>query len=465
MKPDRPRLLRIRTAIFGVYVAASALGFAVMVGLVLRDVRLRYVESMRRTLGDTAQFLGAFVAEDPSAGADWARRLATLPPQAHLLRVFAADASGRVVYDSAGARDVGAVYAWTVQGEPEAYPPRDATVSNAAAATSELCVAAVVRRDGAVLGWVGVGRPLATVVDAIREARWRLGAWLVGLALVMTAAGWWIASKLTHSLERLTDYALAVRDGRPATPPHSRAREVAALGRAFEEMRVALEGKAYVERYTQALAHEFKAPLSSIRGAAELLAENPPEADRQRFLANLRAESERLQQIVERLLELAALESRRPGTALAPVELAALAREVVDAKQGLAAARGVRCSVRAPAPVAVRGEAFLLAQGLGNLVQNAIEFTPAGGTVTLTVSVTAGRATVTVEDSGPGVPDYALTRVFERFYSLPRPDTGRKSSGLGLSIVREIGRLHGGEVALENRAEGGARATIWFPPA
>ena len=78
--------------------------------------------------------------------------------------------------------------------------------------------------------------------------------------------------------------------------------------------------------------------------------------------------------------------------------------------------------------------------------------------------IEAGRALVIVEDNGPGVPDFARERVFERFYSLPRPDTGRKSSGLGLSIVHEIARLHGGEVTLENRdGGGGARAVFSVP--
>ena len=75
----------------------------------------------------------------------------------------------------------------------------------------------------------------------------------------------------------------------------------------------------------------------------------------------------------------------------------------------------------------------------------------------------AAEAIVTVEDTGSGVPDYALPRIFDRFYSLPRPDTGRKSSGLGLSIVREVARLHGGAATLDNRVGGGARAELWLP--
>lgn len=454
--------MKIRTAIFGVYVTASAVGFAAMMALVMRDVRLRYVESMRRTLGDTAAFLGVFVAQDMPGDDGWPKKLATLPPNADLLRVFACDPAGRVVFDSAHSRDVGKIYGWPMRGGGR-VASENYTVSNVAEVDGELRVATPVRRDRELVGWVGVGRPLATVTRGVSEARaallWSLGS----IAAVMVAAGWWISTRLTHSLERLTEYALAVRDGRPVSPPASRAHEVAALGRAFEEMRAALEGKAYVERYTQALAHEFKAPLSSIRGAAELLAENPPEPDRGRFIANLRAESDRLQLIVDRLLDLAALESRRAGSAIIEVDLAGALREVHDAALAAATARRIRISLEAPAVLHVRGEKFLLVQSMSNLVQNALDFTPPGGAVVLALRVEGARAVITVADSGSGVPDYALDKIFDRFYSLPRPDTGRKSSGLGLSIVREIARLHRGEVALTNRAEGGACAVLSLP--
>jgi len=228
---------------------------------------------------------------------------------------------------------------------------------------------------------------------------------------------------------------------------------------------VALEGKAYVERYTQALAHEIKAPLSSIRGAAELLAENPPSPDRERFVANLCAESDRLRQIVDRLLELASLEARRAGMAHQNIELETVVRDAHAAALGTAASRRVRLSCAVKSNVTVRGDSFLLAQALGNLIQNALEFSPEGGSVSIELVPEGRRAIVIVDDDGPGVPEYALARVFERFFSLPRPDTGRKSSGLGLSIVGEIARLHGGAVRLENRATGGARAIFLLPSA
>lgn len=453
--------MRIRTAIFGVYVGASAIGFVILMAVVLRETRLRYTEAMRRTLGDTAVFLAAFAAEGDTTRENWPQRFRALPEQAQLLRVFASDPEGRVVFDSA-ARDVGRVYDWPMRGGGP-YASEHYTVSNVAQVDGELRVRAAVRRHGELWGWVGVGRPLATLAEGITRARTQLLWYALSIAAAMVAAGWWIASRLTQSIERLTAYAQAVRDGRSEPPPDSRAAEVAELTRAFEEMRRTLEGKAYVERYTQALAHEFKAPLSAMRGAAELLGEDMPREDQARFLANLRAETERLQRIVDRMLELSTLEARTPGAGFREVELGTVLTDVVAQAIRAAELRRVRVTCERTGEARLRGDGFWLGQAVGNLVQNAVEFSPEGGEVTVRMEPGADAVTITIDDQGPGVPAYARERVFERFYSLPRPQTGRKSSGLGLSIVREVVRLHGGDVQLDNRPAGGARATLRLP--
>ena len=279
----------------------------------------------------------------------------------------------------------------------------------------------------------------------------------------MIVAGWWIAAKLTHSLERLTAYARDVRDGRPAAPVQSRAKEIAELSRAFEEMRDALEGRQHVERYTQTLAHEVKAPLAAIRGAAELLDEGMPAEQRTKFLGNIRTEAARIQRIIDRLLELSSLEARKQLRQTETLSATKLATEAADVVRPAAAARGITLQVVSGGEVAVRGETVLLREALVNLLQNAVEFSPSGGEVTLTIDATAGRVAFVVDDRGPGVPDYALPRVFERFYSLPRPGTEKKSTGLGLALVKEIAHLHGGEVSLANHEGGGARAEFWVP--
>jgi len=452
--------VRIRTAIFAVYVGASALGLAVVMTLVLRDVRLRYVESMRRVMGDTAAYLAAYVAPT-SSGEDWKRRLETLPSRSDLLRVFACDVDGRVIFDTAGL-DLGKTYRWPMTGGGPAAS-ENYTVSNVAEVDAELRVAARVKRGDQFLGWVGVGRPLATVTEGVSAARWRLAGMIGAISLVMVVAGWWIAARLTRSLERLTVYAQQGRDGRAPAPPASRATEIAALTLSFEEMRDTLEGRKHAERYTQTLAHEIKAPLAAIRGAAELMDEEMPLEDRTRFLANIRGESARIQGIVERLLELSSLEARKSLQQTERLDSAALMAEAAAVLRPAFEARRVGLKVVGGAGGSLRGERVLLREALVNLLQNALDFAPAGSAVTLRSDADNGRMVFAVEDTGPGVPDYALTQVFERFYSLPRPDSGRKSTGLGLALVREIAHLHGGDAALNNRPDGGAVATLWVP--
>jgi two-component system sensor histidine kinase CreC len=210
----------------------------------------------------------------------------------------------------------------------------------------------------------------------------------------------------------------------------------------------------------------MKSPVAAIRGAAELLHEEMPAERRAKFLANIQAEARRLQNIIDRLLALSALESRKKLDHPATIRIADLAKAVCAQLQPTSEARGVRLELVCNGEPEVLGEAFLLESALHNLLQNAIDFSPEGGVIHIRVATDAGErnAEVTVEDEGCGIPDYALPRLFERFYSLQRPDTGRKSSGLGLCFVREAVMLHRGTILVENRADiSGARATLRLP--
>ncbi|MBW8313540.1 MAG: two-component system sensor histidine kinase CreC, partial [Hydrogenophaga sp.] len=283
--------------------------------------------------------------------------------------------------------------------------------------------------------------------DRILHWSWGLLGFSLAIGLLFT---WWMAS----SLSRLRGYANAVARGERAELPRmgrlSGNTEFSDLAQAVERMRLKLEDKAYVENYVHTLTHELKSPLAAIRGAAELLQEPLPEAERERFAANIQRQTERLQQLIDRLLALADVEQMRGPGAVEPVDLAALTRELLHTAEPRTRRKRLRTVDELGEGGVVQGNRFLIAQALQNLLDNAIDFSPQGGALTLRLQRDGGQLNWSVRDQGPGVPDYAIGRIFERFYSLPRSDTQDKSSGLGLCLVKEVSDLHGGEVRVEN---------------
>ncbi len=471
--------MAIRTRIFLVYLLLVGGGAWYLVGWAMNSVRPRYLESMEESLVDAANlFAAAAEAEAVREGrmeVDKLRRLFDPAYERKLdariyrlhkadidLRIYVTNRAGMVIYDSQSGHDEGKDFSgWrdvrlTLAGQ---YGARGSRAAPGNDASLVIYVAAPIHADDRIIGCLTVGKPTRYINELVVVARRRiLWAGLAG-GILIVLTGFAFSVWLTTPIEKLTAYARAVRDGRPAKLPRLAGREVTTLQTAFDEMREALEGKKYIERYTQTLTHEIKAPLSAIRGAAELLIEpGMPPDQRARFLANIQRESARIQQLIDKLLQLSALEARKEPGPVEPVELCALARTVIDSLAGTLHARRLNIDLQSPTPVIVQGERFLLTQALANLLQNAAEFSPVGATITISITCHDNQTAVEVEDTGPGLPDYARDKVFERFYSLPRPDTGAKGTGLGLSFVREIAHLHRGEATLENRPSCGCRA-------
>ena len=456
--------MRIRTVIFGTYSIASAVGLAVLMRFVLAEVRPRYVSSLERTMQESAHLVAAALATRSSE--DWAEVFTEMSHSPIGIRLQIENAQAQLLFDSQPGMPDRIAEEYSRKAFRSAKEDVSYLIDRQPFADEGwLRVTASIIDDSGMRGRVVLSRPLRTVNAFIWSERKKLAGGALLVALVMLGLGWWIANRLTRSLERLAAYAIAVRDGRPATPPPSRATEVEKVGEAFEGMRRALEGKDYVEHYTHNLAHELKAPLSAIRGSAELLQEHSmSDPDRARFLGNLRAEADRLHSIVDRMLRLTALESKPGLEQREPIVLKDVVTEVMNTMEP--EARGHEVLLRWTSldeEARVSGERFLIHQAVMNLVQNALSFTPAGGEVRVAVTCDATEAQVVVEDTGPGLPDFAQDKVFDRFFSLPRPGSGRKSTGLGLSFVREIMHLHGGTATLVNRDEGGARATLRLP--
>jgi two-component system sensor histidine kinase CreC len=204
----------------------------------------------------------------------------------------------------------------------------------------------------------------------------------------------------------------------------------------------------------------MKSPLSAVRAAAELLQEDPPGEDRKRFLKNILDQSGRMQRIVERLLVLARVEHLQAPESDQIIVLGDLVQQVLDECSSKLEAKGLRVEFIGAKNATVRGDSFLLQQAIANLVDNAIDFSPIHASVTDEISLAPECCIVSIRDHGPGAPDFALEHLFTRFYSLPRPGTEQKCTGLGLAFVREVARLHGGEANFSNAAGGGALASL-----
>lgn len=464
------------------------LGFFLIVALAayllldtfLQEVKPGVKQGMEVAVVDTANLLAELAAEDlrtgriqdgPFAKAVEAYRARILRASIYgvekrkaAFRVYVTDGKGILRYDSEGASP-GADYSqWndvlrTLRGE---YGARSTRTDPGDESTSTMVVGAPIREAGRLVGVLSVATPTSSVVpyaQASRRRVWRAGLALLGACLAVGAG---LSLHLSGALGRLRTYAKSVAEGGRPELPRVGSGELGELARAVETMREKLEDRAYVERYVATLTHEMKSPLSAIRGAAELMEEDMPEEDRRRFLRNIREQEARLRSLLERMLDQAVVEQRRglqDPVALDPAELAA---KVLEAKAPALQRRGVELRSQV-APSRIQGEAFLLEQALSNLVDNALAFSPEGGILAVMGGLDGSRYRLAVRDQGPGLPDFALARAFEPFFSLPSPATGRKGTGLGLRFVKEVAELHGGEAGIRNLPDGGAEAWIEIP--
>jgi two-component system sensor histidine kinase CreC len=463
------------------------LGYFLVVGLAAWFLLNVFVEQVKPgvratledTLNDTAQLLAEAVADDLRDGAlDAAllsrlQRAAARPLDANIggmpkrridYRIYITDARGIVRFDTAN-KAVGEDYSrWndiylTLRGQYGARMTRTHPDDDSSAV---MYVAAPVRDGQRIIGVLTVAKPISSV-QAFVERSQRIilsrGAVLLGLSLLIGVAfTFWLA----RALRKLMAYVEDVQAGRKAVLPELGRTEIGTLGHALEAMRVKLEGKEYVETLMHTLTHELKSPIAAIQASAELLEEEMPEEERRRFLANIQGQNARQRDLIDKLLALVRVEKQQRLDAAEPVDVAALLQDVADDYRARLADRSQLLDIAVADQLQVRGDPLLLRQALGNLLDNAISFAPAHSALRLEAQREGDQVTIHVIDSGAGIPDYAAQRVFERFYSLPRPD-GTRSTGLGLPFVREVAALHGGSAYVANGAGGGCRATLRLP--
>lgn len=450
------------------------LGYFLIVGLAawfllnifVQEVKPGARSTLEAAMVDTAQLLAHIVADDMKEGASARALLAKIATASRDAgnRITITDAQGIVRFDSAG-KAVGQDYSrWndvylTLRGK---YGARMSSDVPGEYGSLVMYVAAPVRDGDRIIGVLTVGKPISSVQGFIERSQRKILKWgglLLGLSLLIGVAITW---RMASTVNKLMVFVEAVQAGRKAVMPKLGSSEISTLGHALEAMRAKLEGKDYVETLMHTLTHELKSPIAAIQATAELLEEEMPPEQRRQFLSTIQAQNARQRDLIDKLLALVRVEKQQRIDDAVPVDVAGLLQDVAGDFQARLAARRLTLETSADPALQLQGDALLLRQALGNLLDNAIGFAPPGSTVRLAARRSDGHVEISVSDAGPGIPGYAEARLFDRFYSLPRPD-GAKSTGLGLPFVREVAALHGGSAQVANGDGGGCRATLHLP--
>jgi two-component system sensor histidine kinase CreC len=388
------------------------------------------------------------------------------------LRVYITDHKGIVRFDSDNGRDLGKNYSeWrdVLLSLQDKYGARASTETNSKGERiNSLYVSFPLKKKGRIIGVLSLVKSKRSLEAWAKRAHTRLfiAFLLAGLGLYLAAL---VLTQWTLTpILRLTRYAEDVAADRRVSAPPIGSDEIGTLTRAFVEMKTTLWARQDIEPFVTQLTHELKSPVSAIRGAAELLEDGDmPESTRQRFLLNIQEQSQRINDVIQRLLLLVNLENQEALTKHDDI----LVQELLGGLQERFLAHAhqnevsLEAGVEGDGPKTLVGDRFLLEQALTNLIQNSFNFTPAGGSIKLTALYDEDKKSwrFEVTDTGPGIPEYALERATEKFYSLEHPRTGQKGTGLGLPFARQVALLHGGDFLLENRRIGGVCVKLWFP--
>jgi heavy metal sensor kinase len=318
-------------------------------------------------------------------------------------------------------------------------------------------------------GVIRVLEDLGEVQETLRHLRYTMLLLIPAGVLCAALGGLWLAGRALAPVAQITRRAREIEASRldQRLPHPGTEDEIGRLVNTLNHMIARLEDSFHaMRRFTADASHELRNPLATMRNTLDVVLAQPRTVAQQReALESLGEDVDRLRRIVEDLLLLARADNGRLALQREPVDLACLVQALVETCQGQARERGVALEADASVRARVLGDERWLYQLIGNLLDNALKFTPGGGRIQASVQLAGGAARLTVRDTGPGIPPDSLERIFERFYQADRSRCREQKpgSGLGLAIAAWIVQAHGGRIAAANHPAGGAVFTVDLP--
>ncbi len=314
--------------------------------------------------------------------------------------------------------------------------------------------------DEQVIGAVVASQSTATILQDLYLVRLgvvRIFAASIAAAIIVAI---FFSTTIIRPLRQLRIDARSVLDRRGRLRGHfkgsRRLDEIGELSRALERIMRRLDSHVkLVESFASDVSHEFKNPLASIRMANEMLAEVNDPADRRRFARMVEQEVARMEKLLAGVREISRIDAQMGNEERQPVLVGALLEKIVEGFRLREGSR-VRFEVSAGDGLVVDGSEDRLTQVFENVLDNAVTFSPAGGTVRVDVRGANGDVLVRVADEGPGIPEKHIQKIFDRFFTYrpAAPPRDGRHTGLGLAIVKAIVEGYGGAIEASNGARG-----------
>ncbi|MBI1356819.1 MAG: HAMP domain-containing protein [Acidobacteria bacterium] len=316
---------------------------------------------------------------------------------------------------------------------------------------------------------IQVAAPLHELRQGIADFVWALGALIPAVLLAASAGGYWISRRALRPVDEITQTARSIssKNLTHRVPVPRSDDELERLASTLNEMIQRLEDSFdRISRFTADASHELRTPLSLIRATAEVALRNEDHPDEWRQgLLQILAEVERTSNLVENLLLLARADSGQTDIQRSLVDLARTVEEACIESKPLAQANGLLLATSiSHGPVYVAGDSQALRRLWLILIDNAVKFTPSGGTINVEVKAAGTSAVVVVRDTGCGIPPQELDLIFDRFYRVDKArERDKGGAGLGLAIARWIVDVHGGTIRAESQPGQGASFAVVLP--
>ncbi len=334
-------------------------------------------------------------------------------------------------------------------------------------------VAVPIKRLKFVMGVLMLSTEAGDIDDALRQEWTQLLLGGLIAMLVLAGASWFLLTRITEPLRRLSQGADAVRRGgrRIDAIPNLSARrdEIGDLSVSLRAMTSALYARMdAIEQFAADVAHEIKNPLTSVGSAVETLNRTTDEEKRQKLLGVIRDDVRRLDRLITDISDASRLDAELSRERTQDIDLAPIITAMAQMFENPDDPQAPRVATDLAPDLIVRGLEGPLAQVFRNVIENAVSFSPKGSTITVTARLQGPRAVITIDDQGPGIPEDNLEVIFRRFYTQRPAARFGKNSGLGLSISRQIVEVHHGRIWASNLRDEtgtvtGARFTIELP--